>query len=169
MDIAARKFSWCLEKGKRDGRKHHGLRKIKPDTQEAENHIQKALHNLEAVDYNIKGGFGDWAVSAAFYAMYHSLLAILYKLGYDSRNQECTINAIEHFIKTGKIKFDSKFIGMIRRTDELMGSDAKALREEFQYGTEIEVDYEILENMKNNAKEFVEAARIILEEIKIWQ
>ncbi len=167
MENTERKFNWCLEKGKIGGRKHHGLRKIKPDNKEADNHIQKALHNLEAVDYNIKGGFSDWAISAAFYAMYHSLLAILYKIGYDSRNQECTINAIEYFIKTGKIKLDPKYIAMIRRTDELMGSDAKALREEFQYGTEIEVEEEILENMKNNAKEFVEAARIILEEIKI--
>lgn len=161
------KFRWCLEKGKIGGRKHHGLRKIKTDQEEANNHIQKALHNLEAVDYNIKGGFGDWAVSASFYAMYHSLLAILYKLGYDSRNQECTINAIEYFIKTGRTKLNPKYIAMIRRTDELMGSDAKALREEFQYGTEIEVEDEILKNTQSNAKEFVEAARIILEEIKI--
>jgi len=165
VDITARKFKWCLEKGKKGGRKHRGLRKINPGKDEANNHIQKALHNIEAVEYNIKGGFDDWAVSAAFYAMYHSSLAILYKLGYDSRNQECTINAIEYFIKTGKIKLDLKYIAMIRRTDELMGSDAKALREEFQYGTEIEVDYEILENVKSNAKEFVEAARIVLEEI----
>ncbi|MFZ5800598.1 MAG: hypothetical protein ACOY3D_04365 [Candidatus Omnitrophota bacterium] len=98
--------------------------------------------------------------------MYHSLLAILFKLGFDSRNQECTINAIDYFIRTGKIKLAPKYIVMIRRTDELMGSDAKALREEFQYGTEIEVENEILENMQNNAKEFVETARVILEEIK---
>ncbi|MFZ5800599.1 MAG: hypothetical protein ACOY3D_04370 [Candidatus Omnitrophota bacterium] len=52
-----RKFYWCIEKGKAGGRKHRGLRKIKPDIQEAENHIQKALHNLKAVGYNIKGGF----------------------------------------------------------------------------------------------------------------
>lgn len=167
MDVTEKKFHWCLEKGKSGGRKHRGLRKTKPDSQEANNHIQKTLHNLEAVDYNIKGGFGDWAVSAAFYAMYHSLLAILYQLGYESRNQECTINTVEHFIKTGKIKLDVKYIVMIRRTDELMGGDAKALREEFQYGTEIEVEKEILENMKNNAKEFVEAVRIVLEKIKI--
>ncbi|MEW5694205.1 MAG: HEPN domain-containing protein [Candidatus Hydrogenedentota bacterium] len=165
MDIIERKFKWCLEKGRKGGRKHRGLRKIRPDNNEASNHIQKALHNLEAVEYNIKGGFGDWAVSAAFYAMYHSLLAILYKSGYDSKNQECTINAIEFLIKTGKIKFDPKFIAMIRRTDVLMGSDAKALREEFQYGTEIEVDYEILKNIKNNANDFVEASRIVFEEI----
>lgn len=67
MDSIERRFKWCLEKGKVGGRKHRGLRKIKPDTKEAENHIQKALHNLEAVEYNIKGGFGDWAVSCALF------------------------------------------------------------------------------------------------------
>jgi uncharacterized protein (UPF0332 family) len=167
MDNIESKFHWCIEKGKTGGRKHRGLRKIKPNSEEANNHIQKALHNLEAVDYNIKGGFGDWAISASFYAMYHSLLAILFELGYDSRNQECTINAIEHFIKAGKIKLDPKYIAMIRRTDELIGSDAKALREEFQYGTEIEVEDEILRSMQNNANELVETARVILEEIKV--
>lgn len=166
MDANAKKFEWCIEKGKTGGRKHKGLREIGPDREEANNHIQKALHNLEAVDYNIKGGFGDWAVSAAFYAMYHSLLAVLYRLGYESRNQECTITAVEHFIKTGKIKLDSKYIAMIRRTDELMGSDAKTLREEFQYGAKVEVEREILENLKNNAKEFVEAVRVVLEEME---
>lgn len=59
MDNTERKFHWCLKKGKIGGRKHRGLRKIKPDIQEAEKHIQKALHNLKAVDYNIKGDFGD--------------------------------------------------------------------------------------------------------------
>ena len=98
--------------------------------------------------------------------MYHSLLAILFKLGYDSRNQECTITAVEHFIKTGKIELDSKYIAIIRRTDELMGSDAKSLREEFQYGTKIEVEDEILANIRNNANEFVEASRVVLETIK---
>ena len=55
MDNTEGKFHWCLEKGRIGGRKHSGLRKIKPDKEEANNHIQKALHYLEAVDYNIKG------------------------------------------------------------------------------------------------------------------
>ena len=47
-----------------------------------------------------------------------------------------------------------------------MGSDAKSLREEFQYGTKIEVEDEILANIRNNANEFVEASRVVLETIK---
>jgi len=166
MDIIERKLKWCLKQGKIRGRKHRGLRKTEPDLTDSEKHISKALHNLEAMQHNIKGGFDDWAVSCAFYAMYHSLLAILYRLGYESRNQECTINAIEYLIKRGRLALDTKYVAMIRRTDELMGSNAKTLREEFQYGTEVEVDIELLENLKDNAKEFVETVRILLEQIK---
>jgi len=160
-----RKFKWCLEKGKKAGRKHRGIRKVKLDKSEAQNHIAKAIHNLKAVEYNLKGDFEDWAVSAAFYAMYHSLLAILRALGYESRNQECSINAVEYFIKTKKIDFDAKYIAMIRRAEELRGGNAKTLREEFQYGTEVEVDKEILESLRANSKEFVEAAQVLIEKI----
>ncbi len=157
-------FKWCLTKGR--GRKHRGVRKIKPDIEEGRNHIEKALHNLRAMEHNIKGDFTDWAVSAAFYAMYHSLLAILYKLGYESRNQKCTINTVEHFIRKGKIRLDLKYIAMIKSADELMGTNAKTLREEFQYGTLTKVNKEVLNELKNNAKEFVEATQVAFEEMK---
>lgn len=151
-------FEWCLEQGRK--KDHKGLRKVKPDKNEMKKHVQKALHNLKAVDHNIKGGFRDWAVSAAFYAMYHSLLAVLSRLGYESRNQECTIAAVEYLIKKGKVKLDQQYIEMIRRTSEMLPKDAKMLREEYQYGTEVEVDDEILNRLKANAKEFVEKVRI---------
>lgn len=157
-----KKFTWCLEKGRREGKKHKGLRKTHPDNEAAHKHIDKAIHNLKAVDHNITGGFPDWAVSAAFYAMYHSLLAILAAVGYESRNQECTITAIECLIKTKKIEFDVKYIAMIRRAEELKFGDAKTLREEFQYGTEVEVEKEILDTLHANAKEFVEVTQMLI-------
>lgn len=158
-------FDWCLKQGEKGD--HKGLRKTDSDKEESERHIKKALHNLKAMDHNIRGGFKDWAVSAAFYAMYHSLLAVLSMFGYESRNQECTITAIEYFIKNKRINLDQKYIEIIRRTSEMMPKDAKMLREEFQYGTEIEIDGEILNQLKNNAKEFVEKVQILLEEIKL--
>lgn len=89
-------FNWCLRRGEK-GEKHSGIRRIPQDEEESERHVNKALHNLKAFDHN-STLFPDWAVSAAFYAMYHALLAVLFRLGYESRNQECTINAVEHFI-----------------------------------------------------------------------
>jgi len=163
MGNIEKKFKWCLGKGKGE-KKHKGLRKIEPNEKEVESHIKKALHNLDAMtDFSEK--YQDWAVSAAFYAMYHSLLAILYKLGYESRNQECTITAIEYFIKQGVLDIDTEYILMIRSTKEIAGENAKSMREEFQYGTETDVGKTKLKILRNNAKEFVDKMRAVVDEI----
>ncbi len=144
------KFDWCLKKGKEGG---HGLIEIKPNLKEARYHIEKAKYNLRVTDSHIKLGFSDWAVSSAFYAMYHAILALLYKLGYESTNQECSINAIEYFILTKKINLDIKYIKMI---DPNVESSFIKLRERFQYGTETKIDAQTMSLIKDNAKEFVE-------------
>ena len=91
------RLDWCLSKEDR-------LNIIPPNNAKSKEHIEKARHNLLAADYNVKGGFNDWVVSQAYYAAYHGLLAILYKFGYESKNHECTISAVEHLIKTNKIR-----------------------------------------------------------------
>ena len=85
--------------------------------------------------------------------MYHAVLALLYKLGYESKNQECSIVAIEYFILSKKIDLDIKYIKMIDPETE---NSIIKIREKFQYGTETKVSKEILQTIRNNAKEFVE-------------
>jgi len=157
MQKVERKFNECIRKKL--------LFKAIPNSKEIDAHINKAKHYLRAMDFNINGGFQDIAVSNAFYAMYHSLLALLLKLGYEARNQECAINAVQHFIENKKINLDVKYIDMIRRTSENKPKDAKMLREELQYGTETSVNKEILDNMKRNAIEFVENIEKSIKEI----
>lgn len=152
-----KKFNECLRKKL--------INKIEVDESEIKAHITKAKHYLKAMEYNIKGNFSDVAVSNAFYAMYHSLLALLLKLGYEAKNQGCAINAIQYFIETKKINLDIKYIDIIRRTNENKPKDAKTLREEFQYGTKTSVDKEILDIIKNNAIEFVETIERVLKEL----
>lgn len=154
MQNSEKKFNDCLRKKL--------INKIKLNGSEIEGHIIKAKHYLKATDYNIKGGFQDIAVSNAFYAMYHSLLALLLKLGYEARNQECAINAIQYFIESGKIDLDMKYVDLIRRTSENKPKDIKTLREEFQYGTETSVNKQILNFIKESAIEFVEIIEKIL-------
>lgn len=98
-------FQWCLKQGE----KHKGLKKIEPDFEEAEKQIKKALSDLDTMQYLYEGKKTDWVASAVFYAMYHALLAILYRLGYESRNQECTITAIEKFINDKKISLEQEY------------------------------------------------------------
>ncbi len=158
MSIHEEKLRWCLEKETR-------MRKISPDNKLSEEHVNKAKHNLKAAEYNIKGGFSDWAVSQAYYAMYHSLLAILFKLGYESKNHECTINTVEYLIENGKINLDTKDIAFIRTTEQMTSKDAKSLREEFQYGIKTSVNKELLKDMLENAKKIMESVEVALSEL----
>ncbi|MBI2577095.1 HEPN domain-containing protein [Candidatus Woesearchaeota archaeon] len=149
------RLDWCLSKEDR-------LKRIPANHLKSKEHIEKAKHNLLATDYNIKGGFNDWAVSQAYYAMYHGLLAILYMFGYESRNHECTISAVEHLIETKNLELDIKDVAFIRTTEQMKLQDAKSLREEFQYGTKTDVNKEILNNLVKRAKEIVEKIEVTL-------
>src|SRR3989344_3215728 len=151
------KFNDCLRKKL--------INKIEIDESEIKAHIIKAKHYLKAMDYNIKGNFSDVAVSNAFYAMYHSLLALLLKLGYEAKNQECAINAVQYFIEKKRITLDIRYIDIIRRTNENKPKDAKTLREEFQYGIETSVNRDVLNLIKNNAIDFVETIEKLLKEL----
>lgn len=96
-------LKWCLNKAKKEGEKHRGLKEIEPNQTLADQHVEKSQHYLDATDYLLKGGYGDISVSSVFYSMYHCLLAILSQQGYESRNQQCTFAAIEVLIKKKKL------------------------------------------------------------------
>lgn len=152
------KLNWCLANEKR-------IRIIPPNNNISKEHIEKAKHNLKAAEFNMQGGFDDWAVSQAYYAMYHSLLAVLFKKGYESKNHECTISTIEYLIETKQINFNREYLMFIRTTEQMTNKDAKSLREEFQYGTRTQVNKVILQNLINKSKEIVEKIEILLNEI----
>jgi len=151
-----------VKKGK-EGKKHRGLKEINHDAEKSNKHIEKANHNFKAMIYLIKGNFPDWAVSASFYSMYHCLLAILARYGYESRNQECTFAAVEHLIKNKKVDLDIQLLRKIASFEEnLEAEDILTLREEFQYGTQAVVDEAKMKELQNNTREFIEIVRAAL-------
>ena len=152
------KFYWCLDDEKR-------MKKISPSEKLSKDHIDKAKHNLKAADYNFKGEFDDWVVSQVYYAMYHALLAILFKKGYESKNHECTINTVEFLIETKQINLNKEDLMFIRTAEQMTSKDAKSLREEFQYGTQTDVNKELLIDLIKKSKEIVEKVEIALNEI----
>lgn len=158
MSTHKEKINWCLAKKTR-------MKKIKPDITLSRMHMKKAKHNLKAAVYNIKGGFSDWGVSQLYYAMYHSLLSILFRLGYESKNHECTITAVEYLIELEKINLDLKDIAFIRTTEQMTPKDAKSLREEFQYGTKTSVNEKLLKEILDNAKKILEKVEIALSKL----
>ena len=159
-------FYWCLKQGEK-GDKHKGLRKVIPNLKESRAHIKKAESNLGTMHYLYDGGKTDWVASAAFYAMYHALLALLYRVGYESRNQECTITATEHFMKDETIQLEQEYIDMIRLAQEQENKrDVKNLREEYQYGTETAMEDKLCLKIMDNARQFVDRIKEVLETLK---
>ena len=166
MSHAKNKVEWCLKKAERELKEsemHRGLVKLNSDKERAKEHIGKAEHYLSATIYLKKGNFSDISASTVFYAMYHCLLAILAKNGYESRNQECTFAAVESLIKSEKIDLDVEQLRKIASFEEdLEKEDIVTLREESQYGTEAIEDTDKIRKLKDDTKAFIETVREVL-------
>lgn len=67
MTHSENKLKWCLKKAEKEGIKHRGIKRIKPNLPKADDHIKKAEHNLTVMEYLIEKKFYDWAINAAFY------------------------------------------------------------------------------------------------------
>ncbi len=167
MSQAVNYVNYCLTKAKKelqDGKKHKGLVESSSDLKMAASHLAKAAHNFKAISAFAQIGFSDWSVSAAFYTTYHCFLAILAKHGYESRNQECTVSAINYLKEQGKIQLDDRFIETLRSHAEeeerhaYTATDLRELREDLQYG--VRVEYKIgIEQLQKTCAEMIEAAK----------
>lgn len=170
MSHAKNKVEWCLKKAERElkeGGKHRGLARIAPDIAKARGHIDKAEHNLKFMISLKNSEFPDWCGSAAFYAMYHSLLAILAKFGYESGNQECTFALISDLAEDGKISFDTALLKNIASTDPKKQAEKETIteiREQHQYGTKLSMEDRTYEDLLNTVKKILGECKRIIEE-----
>ena len=89
--------------------KHRGLVRVEPDLGKAKDFVSKAEHYLKATEYLKKGDFSDISASTVFYSMYHCLLAIAEKFGYESRNQDCTFHLIHSLLKMARLNLKRSF------------------------------------------------------------
>jgi uncharacterized protein (UPF0332 family) len=155
---------WCMEKAdEKEPGEHRGLKKTSPDRKWSKQQEQKAVSDLDTMQYLYEGGKTDWVAPAAFYAMYHALLAILALEGYESRNQECTIALIEKLVQDDNIDLDEKYITKIRSVQS-EEEDVKTVREEMQYGAKTELEEARCQRIMDNARTFVDRVRVILAE-----
>ena len=110
-----------------------------------------------------KIGFSDWSASTAFYCLYHCLLALIAKEGYESRNQICTFSLIEYMIKKNKIsltKTDLKEIFDKDVTTDLEHSNKILdLRENWQYSTKTALEDEEFLELKDRVKNLFDKMR----------
>ena len=138
------KLNNCFKEGEKEGERHKGLKKIGLNEDLIDEHLKKAEHNLNAVAEFKNRGYSDWSASAAFYALYHCLLALLIKFGYQSRNQTCTLAFIEDLINKGKISL---------KLEELKEIFDKDITEDLAHSEKI---LDIRENMQYSFKTSME-------------
>ena len=170
MSHAKNKVEWCLRKAEKElgsGEKHRGLVKKKPDKEGARDYIKKAEHYLRATEYLKEGDFSDISASTIFYAMYHCLLAIASKFGYESRNQECTFALMHSLVEDGSISFDKEILDRIYALEvkeEWSEKTSTEIREKYQYGTGLSIKDDLYEELFELAKEVISKAKEIIEE-----
>ncbi len=164
MTQAENKITWCLNKAEKEGEKHKGLRRVTPDKNKVQAHLSKARRNLLLIDHLLRIGYADWAVSAVFYSRYHCLLAVLWKEGYESKNQACTFAVIEKLINEEKIPLTVDELEHFQESATGHEETVVDLREYYQYGTETEIEKEKIAGLQQEAKEFVAKISTFLEE-----
>ncbi len=159
------KLKKCLAEGRRSGERHQGLRRIAPSTTAVHEHIEKAIHNFEAMTAFHDLRYSDWSASAAFYALYHGLLALLVQHGYESRNQSCTFALVENLISKGTIKnisvtelkeiFDRDVAVDLEHSNKILD-----IRERMQYSTRTALAEEEFRVLKKRTKELFDKIRL---------
>ena len=168
MSHAKNKIDWCLKKAERELKKsgkHRGLIKTNPELEKAREYIKKAEHYLMATDYLKKGNFSDISVSTVFYSMYHCLLAIAAKFGYESGNQECTFALIHSLIEDSKIDFEKELLDRIASLDIEKSREKTSveIREQYQYGTSLSIKDNLYKELFELAKEIISKTKDIIE------
>lgn len=150
------KLDKCFKEGKIGGERHKGLRKIESNKELVDKHLEKAAHNLNAITDFKNTGYSDWSASASFYALYHCLLALIVKFGYQSRNQSCTFAFVEDLINKGKVSLttgDLKEIFDRDITEDLAHSEKVLdIRETMQYSFRTSLNDEEFNKLVNRTK-----------------
>ena len=118
------------------------LHKVQVNMKRARQHIDKARSNLRAMKIMFDNDLFDWTIICGYYAMYHAVLAVLFKIGIRATAHYCAIAAFKEFyVKRGKVR--PEYISYIKRAKQLEQKYADTLekaqggRVVEQYGVEV--------------------------------
>lgn len=156
-------------------KEERGLRLITPNDYLSNGHIKKADHNLIVMTDLSKLGHEDWTVITAYYAMYQSALALLTKIGLQSKDHATTASVLEYFFgKQISKELIEKFNELKGRKDRIEAITieekyinylwrVKRARETVQYG--ISITYKETDVIMSNARDFVTKIKLVISEV----
>ncbi|MBU4304343.1 MAG: HEPN domain-containing protein [Candidatus Omnitrophica bacterium] len=135
------------------------LQKVLLSADRAQQYIDKAHSNLRAMKLMFDSDLFDWTIICGYYAMYHAVLAALYKIGIRATAHYCALAAFKEFyVKRGKVK--PEYVTYIKRAKQLEQKYSESLnkaqenRVVEQYGVEI-ITNDDAEWIIEDAKDFV--------------
>ncbi len=118
------------------------LKKVRIDLNRVEQHIDKANNNLRAMQKMFDSDLFDWTIICGYYAMYHAVLAALFKIGIRASAHYCAIAAFKEFyVEQGKVR--PEFISYLKKAKQLEEKYADTLEKAQesrvieQYGVEV--------------------------------
>ena len=129
-----------------------------------ESHIEKAKHNLFVASLLQENSLTDWQIITSYYAIYHSIIGLLNRIGIISKNHNASILLLENiFIKENILKkHEIKKVKEIKNLKkEIMEQDVKKIknikeiRVDAQYTIKTNFKNEIADNALNFARNFV--------------
>jgi uncharacterized protein (UPF0332 family) len=149
----------CLNPSRGEKR---GLRKVRPDREEAKKHLKKAEDNLRAMELLYKNKFYDWTVVTAYYAMYHGVLAALRLIGLLALTHKCALNAFRvFFIERGRLEW--KFLHYLKRAKKLEEKFAETIERASRQ--RVVVQYKVVEISDKDVEWILKASREFVEKI----
>ena len=136
-----------LDKLKKEGK----LELVEPSEEMKNSYLEKSLNSFKASDVLLKTGLLEESVSMSYYAMYHSLLALMFKCGIKCENH------------TGNILLLKVLFGEEELSDIII--KAKEERIDKQYYIDFEITKKEVEEFMAAAQDFTIRIKLIIENL----
>jgi uncharacterized protein (UPF0332 family) len=127
------------------------LELVPPSDDIKESYLEKSANSLKASRLLLKSNLLEEATSMAYYAMYHALLALMFKCGIKCENH------------TGNILLPKSFFGEVALYEVI--SYAKKERVDKQYYTDFEVVIDDVEKLIVKSQDFATNVKVIIESL----
>ena len=149
-----------------------------------EKYLNKSLNNLEfgnfilsehklSIKRKLKNkSFYDWCVVIYYYSLYHAVLALISRAGFESKNHIASISALTLFYYHKKNVLKKEDIQFVIDNINLKSEDieflfnSKETREKASYRIDETFDLTLAKNSQKKTAEIVNKIKDILKEIK---
>lgn len=145
-----------------------------------EKYLNKSLNNLEfgnfvlsehnySIKKKLKGkSFYDWVVVIYYYAIYHAVLALISKAGFESKNHFASISALTYIYYHKRNLLNKEDIQMIMDNFNIKGEEiefianSKEIREKASYRVDESFGLILAEDMQKKTVDFVNKIKFLL-------